>query len=748
MSRDLLAGLNEPQREAVATTEGPVLILAGPGSGKTRVITHRIAYLVEARGVRPWHILAVTFTNRAAREMRGRIDQLTDADLKHFWIGTFHATCSRILRFDGESIGIDRHFQIADDGDQQALIKRAMEDRDLDPKRYAPRSVSTYISMAKSLLLSPAAYRNNVNTHYEEMVVLPVYHRYQELLQQNRSLDFDDLIMMTVNLLRDRPEILARYQDKFAYLMVDEFQDTNIAQYELVKLLAARDRNVCVVGDPDQSIYAWRHADIRNILNFESDFPEARTIVLGQNYRSTQIILDAASAVISRNEVRREKDLWTDREGGSPVHIVVARDEYEEARYVAGEIERGVGRGRALSDYAVMYRTNAQSRPLEEAFVRYGIPYRLVGGTRFYERREVKDLLAYLRLIHNPSDSASCLRILNVPPRGIGAKSIQELSRWANHAEQSLYEAACALGEGGNPDNLVALSRSGRRLSADTINVRGRQAIGRFAALVGDLIGESHQVPLSRLVQAIVDRTGYRDFLLDGSPEGEDRWENVEELQRVAAAYDDLPTREALGAFLDEAALVADVDVLEEDPNAVTLITLHAAKGLEFPVVFMAGCEDGLLPHRRVFDDPSQLEEERRLCYVGITRAGEELYLLRAERRTGWGTVIANPPSMFLDDLPAGIRREILADGRSAPSRFLAGARPESSTPPASAPATGGGPKLATLIEGDKVRHPVFGEGVVVSCKEIPDDAELTIAFRDAGVKRLLQSLARLDRVG
>lgn len=754
MPLDLLAGLNEPQREAVTATDGPVLIIAGPGSGKTRVITHRIAYLVDHRQVKPWRVLAVTFTNRAAREMRGRIEQILDADLKHFTIGTFHATCARILRTDGEAAGIDRHFQIQDDADQQGLIKHALESLSLDPKRYPPRAIQSQISAAKSNLYSPEAYRAHANSYYEE-VAARVYDRYQDMLQRVKGLDFDDLISVTVNLFRDRPDVLARYQEKFTYQMVDEFQDTNVAQYELTKLLASAHRNVCVVGDPDQSIYAWRHADIRNILNFESDFPEARTIVLGQNYRSTQVILDAAMAVIARNEERKEKELWTEKDGGELIQVVVARDEYEEARFVAAEIERAHRRGRSLSDFAIMYRTNAQSRPFEEVFVRYGIPYRLVGGTRFYERREVKDILAYLRLILNPADSGSCQRILNVPPRGIGAKTIQEVLRWAAHADLPLFEAARALGEP-EAENVIAFSPGGRRLSSATINSRGRQAIGRFAALISDLIGESHHLTLSRLVDAIIVKTGYQDYLLDGSDEGQERWENVLELRSVAAGYDDYPPREGLAQFLDEAALVADVDVLEQNPNAVTLITLHAAKGLEYPVVFIAGLEDSLLPHRRVFEDPSQLEEERRLFYVGVTRAEEELYLLRAERRTQYGGQIANPPSMFLTDLPAKVQRERRASAHSSPGRHVDTPRPTPTATPAGnlrfaalAQQTAAPAKQQVVIEGDRVRHEKFGDGVVISLREARGDTEVTIAFTGgAGVKRLLLSLAKLERIG
>ncbi|HEX2171457.1 MAG TPA: UvrD-helicase domain-containing protein [Dehalococcoidia bacterium] len=751
---DLLDGLNEPQRAAVTATDGPVLIIAGPGSGKTRVITHRIAYLVDHRQVKPWRILAVTFTNRAAREMRHRIEQLLATDLKYFTIGTFHATCARILRADAEAIGVDRHFQIFDDADQQGLIKQAIEDLSLDSKRYPPRGIQSQISAAKSHLLSPEAYRAHANTYYEE-VAARVYGRYQDLLQRGKGLDFDDLIMVTVNLLRDRPEVLARYQEKFAYQMVDEFQDTNVAQYELTKLLASAHRNICVVGDPDQSIYAWRHADIRNILNFESDFPEARTIVLGQNYRSTQVILDAAMSVIARNEERKEKELWTDKEGGRPIQVVVGRDEYEEAGFVAAEIERAHARGRPLSEFAVMYRTNAQSRPFEEVFVRYGIPYRLVGGTRFYERREVKDLLAYLRLILNPADSASCQRILNVPPRSIGAKTIQEVGRWAAHADLPLFEAARALGDGSEASNVVALSPGGRRLSAATINARGRQAIARFAALVSDLIGESHHLTVSQLIDAILAKTDYREYLEDGTQEGKERWDNVQELRSVASGYDDLPPREGLAQFLDEAALVADVDVLEQNPNAVTLITLHAAKGLEFPIVFIAGLEDSLLPHRRVFEDPTQLEEERRLFYVGVTRAGEELYLTRADRRTVYGGQITNPPSMFLADLPPKAYRERRAGAGASPGRYV-----EAALPAVSSASAGGSLRFAALarqaqatkqqvlIEGDRVRHEKFGEGVVVSLREARGDTEVTVAFTGGtGVKRLLLALANLERI-
>ncbi|UCH86815.1 MAG: UvrD-helicase domain-containing protein, partial [Dehalococcoidia bacterium] len=663
---DILSGLNPAQREAVETAEGPLLILAGPGSGKTRVIAHRIAYLIAQKRVHPRRILAVTFTNKAAREMRDRIFELVGGDIgRDITLGTFHAVCSRILRVDGERIGLSRAFAIYDEADQLAVARQVMQDLGLDPRRTSPRAVLSTISRAKSELSTAEAYAQLVGDYFQE-VVSRVYERYQEALEANNAVDFDDLLMKTVQLFRDHADILDKYAQRYLHIHIDEFQDTNVAQYVLARQLAGGHGNICVVGDPDQSIYTWRAADLRNILNFERDFPKARVVYLEQNYRSTQTILDSAHNVISVNRQRKEKKLWTENQRGSRVVVHEAYDEEEEATFVADEVEAltkdNSHQPRAL---AVMYRTNAQSRPFEEAFVRRGIPYRLVGGTRFYERREIKDLLAYMRLVHNPFDAVCLLRVINVPPRGIGQRSVQELNRWSRELEIPPYAALQLVAEqesaqgsaGGEPlePSFDKLRMSGGDNMSDDqathpFQKRIAAALLRFLDLLNELIKEAPRQRLSDLLDAIIARADYRRYLLEDFPDGEERWENVRELRTVASQYDELAPTEALARFLEDAALITDIDEYDEKADAVTLITLHAAKGLEFPVVFIVGMEEGLLPHMRSYDDPAQMEEERRLCYVGMTRAQERLYLVRAFRRTFGGH---NPPSRFLADIPS-----------------------------------------------------------------------------------------------
>jgi DNA helicase II / ATP-dependent DNA helicase PcrA len=667
----LLDDLNPAQREAVTTTEGPLLILAGPGSGKTRVIVHRIAYLIEELGVDPFNVLAVTFTNKAAREMRDRLDELVGpGNARRLSVGTFHATCARWLRIDGHHLGIDPHFAIFDDGDQIDLIKQAMRDLEIDDKRVSARSVLSAISAAKSELISPERYAEQAEGFWMG-VVARLYRAYQETLAENRALDFDDLLMMAVELFREIPAVLDRYQDRYRHMLVDEFQDTNVTQYQLVKLLGSKHRNVCVVGDEDQSIYGWRQADVRNIFNFEADFPELKVVTLEQNYRSTQMILDVAGSVIGANQLRKQKRLWTDNPRGVPVVLHEAYNEQDEALFVVRQVEALRRAGARYADVAVMYRTNAQSRPVEDAMVRYGLPYRLVGGTRFYQRREVKDVLAYLRLIANPADGVSLARVINVPPRGLGAKTIAELDRRARAAGLSVFDVARHAA--GRADDEVAA-----RLGVISLAPRPRKAIAELVDLVEELRSRSTETPLGELVDLILRRIGYEQYVRDGTEDGEERWQNVLELRTKAGDYDELPPDRALSTFLEEVALVQDVDSLDATgADALTLITLHAAKGLEFPYVFIVGIEEGICPHVRSMEKLEQLEEERRLFYVGITRAMRALFLVHAFRRTTFGSEGSNPPSRFLAEIPPGLLdssfSQAVGGGRGRPSRLAGG---------------------------------------------------------------------------
>jgi len=737
---DVLAELNPAQREAVEAISGPVLILAGPGSGKTRVITHRVAYLITVCGVNPRRIMAVTFTNKAAREMSDRLHSLVSGSAGELTLGTFHAICARILRQDGRALDIHPGYVIYDAGDQQSLLKRAMVEIGIDPKQYAPSSVGTAISRAKSHLLTPADYVRQGRSYFEE-IVSRCYERYQQLLTESNALDFDDLLMKTVQLFRKSPKTLSRYQSRYLHLLVDEFQDTNLVQYELVRQLGAKHRNICVVGDPDQSIYSWRSADLRNILSFENDYPDAKLVLLEQNYRSTRTILDTASSVISANELRKQKNLWTDNEAGELIRIVETYTEQEEARFVVNEIERLVDlREAKLGDCAVMYRTNAQSRVIEEAFIRYGTPYKLVAGTRFYERREVKDVIAYLRLVHNPQDTVSLMRVINVPGRGIGQQTLAQLSDRARSLGVSPSEALRLVAETIDKDDGPAHSFSPRaaRLLTD------------FRTMLEGLIAKSRELDLVELFDAVVESSDYHRYIMSGA-DGEERWDNILELRGVAQEYRHLKSPEGLIAFLEGVALVSDIDSLDETTDRVTLITLHQAKGLEFPVVFIVGMEERLLPHVRSFDDPAQMEEERRLCYVGITRAKQHLYLVRSFRRTLMGSSNVNKPSRFLEDIPGHLT--------STPGWWQEGADrvaeavyswDQPTTAAASGSTTGpdNSPVPPQLKAGDHVSHTQFGEGVVVNSREVKNDSEVVVAFIDQGVKKLLLSLAGLKKIG
>jgi DNA helicase-2/ATP-dependent DNA helicase PcrA len=738
----ILSDLNPPQAEAVAAVDGPVLILAGPGSGKTRVIAHRIAYLVLHEEVAPWRIMSVTFTNKAAREMRSRVVAHLEEFANDVVLGTFHAICARFLRIDGHLVGLERSFTIYDDADQMALMKRAAEDLGVDTRRISPRAVLSTVSHAKSELLSPYDYASTTHDYFTE-VVSRCYERYQILLAENRAVDFDDIIMKTVEMLRDHEDLRRKYQDRFVHVLVDEFQDTNIAQYQLARMLAAFHGNICVVGDPDQSIYSWRSADIRNILNFERDFSNARIVLLEQNYRSTQRILDAAHAVISGNKQRKEKSLWTDRGSGEPIRMFEAYDEQEEAEYVAGEI------GQLLETYshrdvAVMYRTNAQSRAIEEALIRAGIRYQLVGGTRFYERREVKDILAYLRLVYSPFDTVSFTRVVNVPGRGIGDKTVEQLTKWAQRLGVPPYTALQVMDAQarGEPE---ASAREAHPLGA-----RQARALAAFRETLDELIDVAAKNNLSTLLNGLLERIEYRRWLLEefDEDEADERWANVEELRNVAADYDGLAPGHGLASFLEDVALISDADTIEDEESSggkVTLITLHTAKGLEYPVVFMTAMEEGVLPHIRSFDDPAQMEEERRLCYVGMTRAKDRLYLVRAFRRYAQGMSQHNPPSRFLRDIPSELVEHAVAAGATARApRDREALRYRE----AAAARVSADPDEVAFSGGERVRHPRFGEGVVVGCLVKGDDQEVTIAFKgETGIKKLMLSFAPLERI-
>ncbi len=726
---DILSGLNPAQREAVEAVQGPVLILAGPGSGKTRVIAYRIAYLIKVLGISPRRVMAVTFTNKAAREMKERVYGLLGQRVEELTLGTFHRICAHILRTEASHIELEPRFVIYDEEDQLNLIKRSLEELDLEPKYYPPKALKSAISSAKARLLGPEEY---IPGHYFEEVAKRVYQRYQELLAQSNALDFDDLLMKAVLLFRARPKVLAKYQSRYLHLLIDEFQDTNLAQYILAKQIAEEHRNICVVGDPDQSIYSWRFADLRHILEFEKDYPDVKIVFLEQNYRSTKTILDVANYVIYANQQRKEKRLWTENEVGAPIAIAQTYSEQDEAQFVVGEVEKLTSDGdfRAM-DCAVMYRTNAQSRVLEEAFIRFGMPYKLVGGTRFYERREIKDIISYLRLIPNPDDSVSLSRIINIPGRGIGNKTAAELMAWAKQLEVPLYSALKLIAEGKEDS---------------PFSPRRAQVLTSFLTLLDELIERGNELNIVELIDLLLQRTGYKDYILQSD---EERWENILELRTVADEYRDLKAKDSLASFLDGVTLVSDVDGLDEKADAVTLITLHQAKGLEFPVVFIVGLEEGLLPHFRSLSDPEQLEEERRLCYVGITRAKEKAYLIHALRRSLMGASGRSLLSRFLNDIPLHL---VTSTGLGEQAIVAASPIPRADTKLRFGPSRAelreqsSYPRLSTVKAGERVRHSMFGEGLVVGCLATKDDYEVTIAFDGGGVKRFLLSLAPLER--
>jgi len=719
---DFLDKLNSQQRKAVTAGNGPILVLAGPGSGKTRVLTQRVAYLIANEGIRPYRILAVTFTNKAAREMQTRVEKLLGADATQgMMLGTFHSICARLLRREADFLPIQSNFVIFDEDDQERIVKGIIKEFNLNDKMYRAVSVHGAISNAKNELIRADDYPI---TNYRDEVVKRVYMEYQKRLISSNAVDFDDILMYTARLLEDNPSVREKYARRFEQVLVDEFQDTNLAQYTLLKHLASAHHNIFVVGDPDQSIYRWRGADWRNVQRFEQDYPEAQVILLEQNYRSRQNILDAAMSVIDHAPHRRKKNLFTERGAGEKIYYYEAPDDYSEASFVVDSIAQLVAaRDFEPGDCAVMYRTNAQSRLLEEAFLQARLPYRLVGAQRFYGRREVKDIIAFMRLVHNPADEASLDRIINVPPRGIGDKTLLTLH---NAARQASTSAGLVL---------LDLARGSDSPYWNQFTGRSVIALADFGASLANWIAATPGFTVSELFDRIASDLNYKAYINDESEEGEERWENVQELRRVAIEYDTRTSDE----FLENVALVADQDTIKEDINAPTLLTLHAAKGLEFGAVFIVGLDDGILPHSRSFDEPEEMEEERRLFYVGITRAKDRLYLIRAVQRGGRGYAEETYPSRFLNDLP-----EELIVGKSRTGRGLK-ARASESVWHASTRSSQAAPIIESKFRaGTRVKHPMWGDGIVLDSKIQDEDEIVDVVFESVGIKRLAASLANL----
>lgn len=749
------------QQEAVKKTDGPLLIMAGAGSGKTKVLTHRIAYLMTEKQVAPGNILAITFTNKAAREMKERVEKLLGPAAEDIWISTFHSMCVRILRRDIDRVGINRNFTILDTTDQLSVIKNILKDRNIDPKKFEPRTILGTISSAKNELMNPEQYAKQPLGPYEQQVA-EIYTDYQKRLKKNQALDFDDLIMTTIHLFNRVPEVLEYYQRKFQYIHVDEYQDTNRAQYTLVNLLADRLKNLCVVGDSDQSIYRWRGADIANILSFEKDYPNAEVVLLEQNYRSTKRILEAANRVIDNNIGRKKKNLWTENDEGQKIIHYQADSEKSEAQFVVGKMRELMRQDptRTLGDFAILYRTNAQSRVIEEMLLMSNINYTIVGGTKFYDRKEIKDILAYLRLIANPDDDISLQRIVNVPKRGIGATTVDKIANYATQHDISIYTALAEV---------------------DLIGVSGRATsqLKEFRALIEGYVQMQEYISVTELVEEVLEKSGYREMLkADKTIESQSRLENIDEFLSVTKNFEEKYDDKSLVAFLTDLALVADIDKLdEEDPaqqEGVILMTLHAAKGLEFPVVFLIGMEEGVFPHSRSLFEEAEMEEERRLAYVGITRAEEQLFITNAQMRTLFGRTNINPPSRFIKEIPeellespepkeAASRPTPFGGGRgasfggSALGGGSAAGRGRAATPASqtarrtTAPSRGltatGGESLDWMV-GDKAEHKKWGVGTVVSVKGDGDSKELDIAFPSpTGIKRLLAKFAPVTKV-
>lgn len=739
---ELLNGMNPRQKEAVLHTDGPLLLMAGAGSGKTRVLTHRIAYLIEEKEVNPWNILAITFTNKAAKEMKERVNAILASGGEDVWVSTFHSMCVRILRRDVDFIGYNRNFTIIDSSEQLTLMKRILKELNIDPKKYDPRSILGTISQAKNSLQTPQDFAKMQGSYYEE-IVAKCYAAYQKELQYNQCMDFDDLIMNTIRLFEEHPDSLTYYQNKFHYIHVDEYQDTNHAQYTLVNLLAGRFRNLCVVGDADQSIYGWRGADMQNILDFEKDYPDAAVILLEQNYRSTKNILSAANQVIENNSNRKPKNLWTENKEGNKITYYRADNERDETRFIVDRMQEEIrSNHRNYGDFAILYRTNAQSRVMEETLLKANIPYKMVGGHKFYDRKEIKDILAYLNVLANPQDSISFERIVNSPKRGIGPGSIEKLRSFASLHEWPLLEAA-------------------QNVELANIGGKAGQQLGAFGEMIQEVTQMIPYLTVTELTKEVLDRSGYlEDLKIQNTLEAQARIENLEEFLTVTQEFDkqfeqqneedaDAP-EEKLTVFLNDLALVSDIDNLEEDASQVTLMTLHAAKGLEFPVVFLIGLEEGVFPLSRALMEESELEEERRLAYVGITRAEEALYLTNAFSRTLYGRTQYNRPSRFVEEIdqelleiegmrPTPKKTPVFAKKTAAYSYK----QPETAVV-SSKSATGG--EKNSWKPGDKVKHKKWGLGTVVRVSGTSKDLELDVAFPSQGVKRLLAAFAPIEK--
>ncbi|MGM9906925.1 DNA helicase PcrA [Limosilactobacillus sp.] len=766
-SQELLEGMNDKQAEAVQTTEGPLLVMAGAGSGKTRVLTHRVAYLIEEKGVLPWNILAITFTNKAAKEMQERVGKLLGDSAQDVWVSTFHALCVRILRRDIEKIGYNRAFTIADTSEQRTLMKRICAELDIDTKKFDPRSILSAISNAKNALLTPEEYReqaddDNMDSMFRNMVAR-AYKLYQQELAANQALDFDDLIMKTIELFEKDPETLEFYQNKFHYIHVDEYQDTNDAQYRLVNMLAQGYHNLCVVGDADQSIYGWRGANMNNILDFQHDYPQAKTVMLEQNYRSTQTILNAANEVIVHNVKRPKKNLWTENGQGDKISYYRAQSEHDEAYFIVDKIkEERAKHGYHYNDFAILYRTNAQSRVIEETFMKSSIPYTMVGGHKFYDRKEIRDVLAYLTLIVNPQDSMSFTRVVNTPKRGIGMTSVEHLREFANDNGWSLLQAA---------ENVDI---------ANQITTRTRNKIAEFGELMQNLTKQAEYLSLTDLTDQILELSGYNKMLnQDHSLESQARRENLDEFKSVTQEYDKQhqdetdDNKQKIINFLADLALVSDQDDVDEQAPAVTMMTLHAAKGLEFPVVFLVGMEEGIFPLSRAIQEADELEEERRLAYVGITRAKKKLYLTNAFSRLLYGRIQRNEPSRFVEEInPDLLEFENGGSGDSLNNKQVPFAKSAATATtyrsqrssqssrsrhdyrdagrkvkPKPQTNTGTGADKVSWKTGDKVQHKKWGQGTVVKISGTGDDMELDIAFPQQGVKRLLATFAPITKV-
>jgi len=726
-----LAGLNDRQKEAVLYGDGPLLIFAGAGSGKTRVLTHRAAHLIQERGVAPFNILAVTFTNKAANEMKGRLRGLLGRLHWDLWVGTFHSICARILRQDGERVGVPTDFVVFNDSDQGSLIKDCLRDLDLDPEQFVPSRILNAISSAKNELIAPREYFNWRGGRPYDEIVARIYTLYQNRLNDNHACDFDDLIAYVVWLFERNSDVLERYQERFHYLLVDEYQDINFAQYRFIAQLAAKRRNLCVVGDDDQAIYGWRGADMRIIMRFDEDYPDAKVVKLEQNYRSTATVLRAAWEIIRHNSTRREKQLWTSSEDGEKIVTHRAEDEHAEAVFVADTMDHLIQHEkRTYADFAILYRVNAQSRVFEQIFVSRGIPYRILGGQRFYDREEIRDILAYLRLLHNPADSVSLKRIINKPTRGIGKTTLDRLEQAAGERDISLLEAA-------------------RQAEAiPQLAARAQNFVVQFVRLIDELRGMMKDSSLTDLAEAVIEQSGYRKALeQESTVQSRGRLENIQELLSATREYEEGAEEPIVAGFLENAALLTTADMAEAGVEAVPLMTLHSAKGLEFPVVFLVGMEEALFPLARAAfsDNPMELEEERRLCYVGFTRAEQRLFLTSAEYRTIYGSTNRTMPSRFIQDIPDELIEPM---GPVAPRNITWESANTTPSPAAQQILDDAGAGEPPFRAGDKVRHPSFGRGMVVSVNGTGGDMVITVAFPAKGIKKLDPEYANLEKLG